>query len=341
MFRHRPSPRQLWQRKTDQVQYNRQLPSGLCFPPRQFCGRDPRFATITDKEFAPSVRAILHECKRHEDMPHRVDPYTVQMHDNLMAHNDCRQAHQDGASRALEDWSNIGSYLGFRLREYAQEDSFRHFASGGEQADNGTKRAITLSDIRFEDSSGHPVSVADFCQNPQSVTKIYATFSWQKNMQHGETKLLLTNHNLPHRDAIMSMHKVICRFARLVGLDKTDIPLAVYKEGNQLFFLHGKLITTHLRRLAKRTYRLSERDLQKHYRYSSHSLRAGAAVLLHASGSGPSQIKFLLRWRSDSFMLYLRNVAHLSDHQNQAFLQMADATAQAATRATSNLRTTT
>lgn len=99
------------------------------------CGRDPRFAAIPDKQFTPPIRAILHECKRHEDIPNRVDPYTVEMHGNLLDHNNCRQAHQDGADRAIEDWYNLGFYLGFRLLENAQYDRFRHFASGGEQAD--------------------------------------------------------------------------------------------------------------------------------------------------------------------------------------------------------------
>jgi hypothetical protein len=44
-------------------------------------------------------------------------------------------------------------------------------------------------------------------------------------------------------------------------------------------------------------------------RWSSHSLRVGACTILHSMGFNNTQIKWLLRWRSDAFMTYLRNLA--------------------------------
>ncbi|CAJ1943969.1 unnamed protein product, partial [Cylindrotheca closterium] len=127
--------------------------------------------------------------------------------------------------------------------------------------------------------------------------------------------------------ALRSLHNIVSRFARIVGLDKTDIPLAVYKGSfGEKFFIHSKVIASTLWTLAKKTYNLTDRDLQRHHKYTSHSLRAGAAVILHAAGINAIQIKFLLRWRSDSFFLYLRNVAHLSEQQNRAIDQLALAT---------------
>ena len=52
--------------------------------------------------------------------------------------------------------------------------------------------------------------------------------------------------------------------------------------------------------------------------WSAHSLRVGACVILHTMGFTGTQIKFLLRWKSDTFMMYLRNVALLSDQQDEA-----------------------
>ena len=133
---------------------------------------------------------------------------------------------------------------------------------------------------------------------------------------------------MPDRNPLKSLHNIVCRFARLVGFYQTTTPLAVYSDNGTKFFLHGSVIASSLRQLAKQTYSLSEADLRKHYKYSSHSLRAGAAVILHAAGVTAIQIKFLLRWRSDSFFFYLRNVAHLSAQQNNAFQQLTAASAQ-------------
>ncbi|CAJ1950380.1 unnamed protein product [Cylindrotheca closterium] len=238
-----------------------------------FCGRDPRYTNRSDNELALPLRAVLNECKRHKNMPHRVDPYTIEMHTTLVALNSATTAHLDGLHRAMEDWFNLSTYLGFRLREWAQEDDYRRLASGGKIAPNGTKRAFTLDDIRLFDSGNRPVSIAEFIENFDAVARSNVKFSWQKNHDHGEEKLLSSNPRNPTRDALRSLHNIVSQFARIVGLDKIDIPLAVYKGSfGEKFFIHSKVIASTLRTLAKKTYNLTDRDLQQHYKYTSHSL---------------------------------------------------------------------
>ena len=121
----------------------------------------------------------------------------------------------------------------------------------------------------------------------------------------------------------MSIHKILSRYDRLIGLERgldQDIPLAVYRDDQgEIFFFHPKVIDQVLLKVAMTTYGLTARQLKQHYRYSSHSLRVGACTILHAAGVSAYQIKFLLRWQSDAFMMeYLRNVSSLSDAQNQA-----------------------
>jgi hypothetical protein len=53
----------------------------------------------------------------------------------------------------------------------------------------------------------------------------------------------------------------------------------------------------------------NEKELQL---WSSPSLRVGACVVLHAHGFTGPQIQFLLRWKSDAFMAYLRNLGFLA-----------------------------
>ena len=49
-------------------------------------------------------------------------------------------------------------------------------------------------------------------------------------------------------------------------------------------------------------------------RFTSHSFRVGAYVLLHIIEVSTDTIKFCLRWRSDAFKVYLRNVDALAEH---------------------------
>jgi hypothetical protein len=53
-------------------------------------------------------------------------------------------------------------------------------------------------------------------------------------------------------------------------------------------------------------------------RWSAHSLRVGACVILHGMGFTDTQIQFLLRWQSNAFYVYLRNIAGLAHKQNRA-----------------------
>jgi hypothetical protein len=53
-------------------------------------------------------------------------------------------------------------------------------------------------------------------------------------------------------------------------------------------------------------------------RWSCHSFRVGTCCLLHGQGFTGEQIMFILRWRSDTFMVYLRNNLNLARQQAHA-----------------------
>ena len=52
--------------------------------------------------------------------------------------------------------------------------------------------------------------------------------------------------------------------------------------------------------------------------FTSHSIRVGACVLLHAQNISAEDIKFRLRWRSDTFRTYLRNILPLAERHKEA-----------------------
>jgi hypothetical protein len=149
------------------------------------------------------------------------------------------------------------------------------------------------------------------------------SFSHQKNGNHSEEKLFIRSEKSPLRCYIRRMHSILSRFDRLIGIEATNVPLAVYQDGARVLFLHDAEITRVMRHVACSLYNLDPK--QDKIQYSSHSTRVGACVLPHTSGATNDQIKFLLRWKSDAFMAYLRNVAHLCMQQNDA-ITMIDAT---------------
>jgi hypothetical protein len=59
--------------------------------------------------------------------------------------------------------------------------------------------------------------------------------------------------------------------------------------------------------------------------WSVHSLRVRACVIILSMGMSTTQITSPLRWRSDAFMVDLRNTAIIATSQNATFIE-ADAT---------------
>ena len=97
------------------------------------------------------------------------------------------------------------------------------------------------------------------------------------------------------------------RYIRLVG-NSNDKPLAVYKhEGTgSPRYLTSTIVTIEMRILAQSVHGITKKeDLQK---FSCHSLRVGACNIYFASGVSPEVIKRVLRWESDAWMIYVRDL---------------------------------
>ena len=85
------------------------------------------------------------------------------------------------------------------------------------------------------------------------------------------------------------------------------IPLAVYKHNtSKARYITSSLATTELRKLAKEVHGLTkEEDIN---RFSSHSLRVGACCIYFAAGYDDEFIKRVLRWESDAWRTYVRDL---------------------------------
>jgi hypothetical protein len=81
----------------------------------------------------------------------------------------------------------------------------------------------------------------------------------------------------------------------------------------KVIYLTGNKIAKLLRKAVKEVR--PDTTLDELKRYSSHSLRVWACVLLNKAGKLPDYIKKRLRWLGDSFRMYLRDTA-IIQHQH-------------------------
>jgi hypothetical protein len=100
-----------------------------------------------------------------------------------------------------------------------------------------------------------------------------------------------------------------------------DMSVGVYKmKKGKVIYLTGSKIAELLRKAVKEVRPETTPDELK--RYSAHSLRVWACVLLDKAGKLPDSIKKRLCWLGDSFRMYLRDTA-IIQHQHVDALQAA------------------
>jgi len=250
-------------------------------------------------QFPPMLKCVIDEQKRWQQVPNRREPLTTRMIDSL--HNKISSSHPDSLASALYDWLVLGIQSGLRKSEWCQDASlFSTTATFARNVDNSSKAFIS-SDFHFE--SKHASSILPYD---------YVTIQWrfQKNSQNGQTISFAHDFAHPHRSPVLAALRIIQRAKRLQV--PHHHPIAVFatpKSGKPTPILHTQ-VEHCLRSLAKSVYKIN--DTKRLHRYSCHSIRVGACVLLHSAQQDPLTIKFRLRWRSDSFMEYLRNTPRLA-----------------------------
>jgi hypothetical protein len=251
--------------------------------------------------FADPIKKILETRRSWESLPNRREPFTPAMLESLV--HSTRRAHPDSLDSTLCDWYAVGINAGCRRSEWAQAASKPIKLS----PDGKGPLSFTRNDIKFFDTNMHGLPIRDVAAGRLLPAFVRLRWRFQKNGDNGETKTFAVTHG--HTACIVTaMVRIIRRSFRLQVSDNS--PLAVFCSGNQVTLIDDSHIANNLRQLAVAVYgTMSQEELQ---RFSSHSLRVGACVILHASGKNEVFIKHRLRWRSNSFMNYLRDVPILA-----------------------------
>ena len=272
----------------------------------------PGGADKMDPRYDPSsfsihsdIKKITAEVKRWERDPKRRNPFTKTMLLHLL--DTYKDAPAHGLTGALKNWFTLALYIGPRLTEWAQNEGVRDVSQADKNID-GTNSAFTVEDFEFFGQGRTRISHLDAIASPHLGHSVDVTWCFQKNGCNGQKKTVTYNPDNPKLCGVRAAIAIVER-SMLLKLP-LDHPLAVYVDDTQkspsLRFITATEISAVLQLLARAVYDITSKDELR--LYSSHSLRVGACVALHTAGLDAMSIKFALRWNSDAFLMYLRNI---------------------------------
>jgi hypothetical protein len=153
-------------------------------------------------------------------------------------------------------------------------------------------------------------------------------FTHQNNGNNGKQRVFVYNTRNTTLYFFTLMLHIFKPFNSLHGWEATAAPLEIYQTpAGDICAIIANDISVAMHATATALYGLHQikhaRELQL---LSSHSICVGACLVLHAHEFTGPQIQFLLHWKSDAFMAYLRNLGFLAVQQNVALSALASAT---------------
>ena len=282
-------------------------------------GRDSRKELNCDKLCDP-INKVLAQVKRFEEMPNRCEAYTPAMHKQF--EKMIVGLNKNGFESSTFDWCTVGLQNGCRRSEWCQE-KYKTMVSKFEKNPRGDARAFTLVDIEFFGIGRKRMTREFALKHPDRVMHVKVRYRWQKNNDHGQKKWQSRNITKPHLCSVSAWLRIVQRYIRLKGDKIDDEPLSIYrtKKGHNNNIVASNVAEL-MRELVKTTY--NETDVKELSKYSCHSLRVGACCCLYAAGIDEPNIKKLLRWRSDSWMDYIRDMIVTTHKHNKALNSVDD-----------------
>jgi hypothetical protein len=231
----------------------------------------------------------------------------------------------------------LARYIGPRSSEYAQTKQsacdYHTYPSGKKVV-----KAFTANDFTFYDKDGHRIT--EFSRSARNRARS-VTITWriQKNRKNGQQITLGADTKVPMLCPVRNSMKLV---ARALSLGQPpDLPVCIYPNANgQLLYLTGSKVASLLRNAVLRDHPNTPKEELK--KYSAHSLRVWACVLLDEAGKSPEFIKKRLRWLGDSFRMYLRDTATINRQHREALssatLETSEFIAESIAASMANLR---
>ena len=263
------------------------------------------------------ITNILKELKRWESMPNRKEPVTKKMIEYIIRKGQSLyNKNPNNIYTALADWLIVGQQAGFCRKEWAQDRTYLQKHKDIERNIDGSSAAFILEDFQFK-AKGNKHLKKISSQDLKKAYTVNIKWRFQKNNDNGQIITYIKD-NINKQHCVVEACKRIYKRAITLKIPQNK-PIAVFlqdKNGrNKTSFIDDVHIKNLLQEAAKNEYNIQcKKELSA---FTSHSIRVGACVLLHTQNISPEDIKFRLRWRSDTFRTYLRNNLQLAEkHRN-------------------------
>ena len=253
------------------------------------------------------VAIITHAFKKYDTVPNRRNMITDSMMRWLL--RETSKHGKDSSFTAIVDWLILGRYTGYRKSEWCQ-DTQSSYARIEDWPGRPSLAAI-LSDFTFYDKNERRIRLTGA---KGELTKIaYVGIRWrhQKNGDNDEVITFACDPDNPAFCPVAAAYRIARRAIRLRV--PAGEPIAVFLNSRgQRRFITGSLVQKQLRQAACTVLGYSSKD-DEIKKWSSHSIRVTAANLLHRQKFTDSYIQKRLRWKSNSFLMYLRNTFYAAD----------------------------
>ena len=263
------------------------------------------------------VSPLLDAVKRYESVPNRRD----MIYDSMVSHmlQVTAGLQDDCLHSAILDWIILGRYGGFRQSEWCQTSQSIAMTRPSLALPVQEPLAFIPSDFAFFDSAGRPLPDIE----DDSVDMVELTWRFQKNSNNGERIPFKRDYSSPDLCPVLAAVRIRRRAARL-GIHSAST-LAVYSDPKSVTgysYITANQTAAFLRTTAQKVFMLDSND-DRLQRWSCHSLRVTAANLLHRARRSDSYIQIRLRWKSSTFLMYLRNTFYAAD-QHTAAMNISD-----------------
>ena len=254
---------------------------------------------------------LINNLIKEEDIARQRSPLDSNIYAEMLRRSNASLS-LDSEQRTLFDVTTIDRYLGPRVSEYAQTTDTKvdhHEYPSGKKV----IKAFIANDFQFIDVTGQVITKLSVASN-DVVDRVRITWRIQKNCQNNQKVTLSRDKTNPAICPVLAALRLVLRARRLSQPD--SMPVACYLKKDAMAYLTGCRIAIHFRAAARAARPSISKDDEQ--RYSAHSLRVWACVLLDEAGKSPDYIKKHLRWMGDSFRMYLRDTHVIQDQHREA-----------------------
>lgn len=177
-------------------------------------------------------------------------------------------------------------------------------------------KAFILSDFTFYSTS--QARIYNPIESDISIID-YVDIRWrfQKNRDNGQVIPFKRDNDHPSVCPVLAAFRIHLRAKRLKS--PISSPIAIYassKAKHQRRYITASQVRDYLQQAARVVFNLHKKeDLRK---WTTHSIRVTAANILHRAGMSDSYIQTRLRWKSQTFLMYLRNSFYSAQQHNSA-----------------------